>query len=537
MLDESAGLRYIMLATSTNMTGAQKMVELTTDSTSLVEMLAYMKRKARSGRLLVREERQDGEADSHLYFVAGRLVDVRSGTAVGDDIVYRLLGSKLRQRFSWQNDVPPPGESISRADEYFLLATLGLQDDPATMRRQLEIEQAMEVTLPPPTPSSWGGESVVAASQPAEAVIANLPANPQSSILKLQLPVGRAVAIDEVLAVATTVGVTPEEDNLGHLLDGLAVQNFSGYFCWERRGARGVILFYAGLLIAVRWLEPDTSPLTAAAAYLRIEAEASQHPLRSHATLTALDDTLLHSYSALLVGERMEQPDRGLGLTNLLISLSRTAHTGCVRISNGDEAACIFLTDGIEMGRYRAVFDTLEPDSTYPFSLAREQGAQFEVYVAPDHERLVSLGVVANLPDLANRLTRDEQRQSQPPPLPPSAPTNPPARRSRRAAPITQKIDTGEVRREIAAQPADGRTASQQLIADLQQVAREVLTTKAGSVMTILEGANRRPADLDKIVARARQATRMLIGVVEYQQLSSRFDSLLAAYRQSQQEG
>ncbi len=532
------------------------MVELTTDSTSLAEMLAYIKRKVRSGCLLIREEQAGGEVEARLYFDEGHLVDVRRGVDSGDDIIYRLLGSKMRQRFSWQNGSPAPGTSISRADEYFLLATLGLQDDVETMRRQSDIEQVLDAPEPLSPPPA---EQL--AAQPDRVAQAQLRFTRHDT---MPLPLGRAVALDDVLALASNVGVTPEDDSLAHLLDGLAVQLFSGYLSWERRGSRGVLLLYRGQIIDALWRDSGvlaggfaTLSADTAAAYRQIEREASQNALRSAATLTALDDDFVRSYAALAYGENAlgSRPSREQSLTSLLTSLSRNAHTGCLKVTverdeaNEGESAYIFMAEGVELGRYRESLNNLETDSTYPFALARNTHALLDVYTSPSLEQLAILTVPADSSDPALQLAQRDQRLRQP-----TRPATSPAPQERRAAPITQKIDTGEIQREegnrvsqrskppppterAPSPPATSRPSPQSLSRELQQVARTVLGNKASSVITILAGVAQKPSEMDKTISRAKLATKMLIGVDEYEELSNRFDALLATYRRSQREG
>src|SRR5690242_16715776 len=100
------------------------MAGLSSSDASLAEMIAYVINKHRSGCLTVRRREGGAVSDARLYFDGGHLIDARLLDEAGDDIVYRLLGAKDPLEYGWEPDASALGHSISRPDEYFLMATL-----------------------------------------------------------------------------------------------------------------------------------------------------------------------------------------------------------------------------------------------------------------------------------------------------------------------------------------------------------------------------------------------------------------------------
>ncbi len=574
------------------------MAGLSSDDASLAEMIAYVINRHHSGCLLVRRRESGAVQDARLYFDGGHLVDARLGDEAGDDIVYRTLGAKDRLEFGWQSGIAAPGHSISRPDEYFLMATLGIDaamladgESAGARRAAAALQQTpaptqSEAPAPPPQPSP----SEQMAAQPDLVESAHLHFSRRDS---LPMPQGRPISLNEALGNSPRHLLSlDQEADLGVLLDGLSKGEFSGYLCWERKGSRGTLMFYRGQIIDALWGEvagkfgmgnsaPTANNASSGAAYRQIAADAEQENIRSFASLYALDDEFVYSYSALAYGENLlgSRSSRDVSLANLLASLERNRHSGCVRLTleqRGEAAddvpdavsAYIFFSSGRELGRYIEEEGALQADAAAPNALARNQHTLIDIYTAPPREAFAILTVPADAPDPGELLAQRDLRLSGRAPTAPTPVTPSPARRTidearatssaeLRAAPPTRLIDTAEALRPptpanppsppIVSRVSDsgrlttnsGRLSGgpqnpRDLAVSLQEVARAVLGSKAGRVVDILQDIERRPHELTRIITQAKRATKMLIGIDEYEELSDKFDALLGAYKLNQ---
>lgn len=595
------------------------MAGLSSDEASLGEMIAYVMNKHRSGCLTVRRRELDVVRDAKLYFDGGHLVDARLLAEVGDDIIYRLLGAKDRLEYGWESEVAAPGRSITRADEFFLMATLGVDagkvfdiESAAAKRAAAALRATAEMDSPPP-------ESANAAPAPDHTTPAEqLAAHPdlvESAHLRfsrhdsLPLPGGHPISLDDALGQSPRhlLSLSAETD-LGALLDGLSKGLFSGYLCWERKGSLGTLMFYRGQIIDALWTEQaerfgpngDTTPAAgnpaqanSGTAYRQIAADAERENIRTYASLYELADEFVYSYSSLAYGENLlgSRSSRDVSLPNLLASLERNRHSGCVRLTleqrvaargavPGAVSAYIFLSEGRELGRYIEEDGSLVADPTAPTALASNPQTLLDIYTSPAREAFDILTVPADAPDPGELLAQRDRRLNgditptlTPPPRaeatvrrpldsPPAndRPAPPPPRR---AAPPTRMIDPSEALQQpapptpTAAPPpapppvvsrfsdsgrltttsgrlSSGPATAADLSTSLQQVAREVLANKAGRVVDILKQVEYRPQELTRIITQAKRATKMLIGIVEYDELSDKFDVLLAAYKLNQ---
>ncbi len=578
------------------------MAGLSSDEASLAEMIAYVINRHHSGCLMVRRHVSGAVQDAQLYFDGGHLVDARLGDEAGDDIVYRTLGAKDRLEFGWQSGMVAPGHSISRPDEYFLMATLGIDaamladsDSAGARRAAAALQEANAVAQSEaPAPPTQPSPSEQLAAHPDLVESAHLHFSRRDS---LPMPSGRPISLNEALGNSPRHLLSlDQEADLGVLLDGLSKGEFSGYLCWERKGSRGTLMFYRGQIIDALWVElagkfgmsnaasaPAANNASSGAAYRQIAADAEQENIRSYASLYALDDEFVYSYSSLAYGENLlgSRSSRDVSLANLLASLERNRHSGCVRLTleqRGDASdhvpgavsAYIFFSGGKELGRYLEEDGALQADAAAPNALAHNQHTLIDIYTAPTREAFAILTVPADAPDPGELLAQRDLRLSGaiPPAPKPTRPqetarrpldqgrgASPPS--NLRAAPLTRQIDTGEALRQPSpASPAPppvvsrvsdsgrlttnsgrlsgGPQTPRDLAVSLQEVARAVLGSKAGRVVDILQDIERRPQDLTRIITQARRATKMLIGIDEYEELSGKFDALLGAYKLNQ---
>jgi hypothetical protein len=584
------------------------MAGLSSDDASLAEMIAYVMNKHRSGCLTVRRHEDGAIKDAALYFDGGHLVDARLGDEVGDDIVYRMLGVKERLEFGWQAGLDAPGRSISRPDEYFLMATLGIdaaglaaRGSTGSRRAATALHETAEVV-----PREMQTSTPPALSQPSpNEQLAAHPDLVDSAHLHfrrrdtLPMPAGRPISLNEALGNSPRQLLSLDhEADLGVLLDGLSRGGFSGYLGWERKGSRGTLMFYRGQIIDALWTEVASrfgianvgsdeaaaNNASSGAAYRQIVADADQQDIRSCASLYVLDDEFIYSYASLAYGENLlgSRSSGDLSLANLLTSLARTHHSGCIRLTleqrgdtpnapPGPVSAYIFFSEGRELGRYREQDGVLQPDPTAPTMLAHNQHTLLDIYTSPPRAAFDILTVPADAPDPGERLDQRDLRLSSgvyPTTIPPHANTTtrhavdqmraaPTPRR--RTAPLTRQIDIGAaLRQPPAAEPtpipspvvaqvsnsgrlitASGRLSPgpqtpRDLAVSLQAVAHKVLGSKAGRVVDILQEIERRPQELTAIITQAKRATKMLIGIVEYEELSDEFDALLGAYKLNQ---
>ncbi len=114
---------------------------------SIIEILQIVRKHGDSGCLKFTE---NGTLIAELFFNQGHLVHARNGKAVGDDVVYQLLGNKTAN-VKINRSQTTTEESVSKTDEMLLLGALGiLTSDPGEVK-DIVFEEERTPVAPPPT--------------------------------------------------------------------------------------------------------------------------------------------------------------------------------------------------------------------------------------------------------------------------------------------------------------------------------------------------------------------------------------------------
>jgi hypothetical protein len=252
-------------------------------------------------------------------------------------------------------------------------------------------------------------------------------------------------------------------------VDRLEQEHFSGYLSWVGEAAAGRLLLLQGLIIEAQWAD-GTGAVEQEPALRRVLAAA---PGGGGGSLTAhaLDSSFVWSYSALRAGHDRPQ-DRNLSNVQWPVLLARALErrlTGVVQVTAGDEQAFLFLYQGRGLGEYRPAGFWLEAAPGAGGALCGRAGSRVDVFTAREPGELETLNYVL-----------------------------------------------WPVERVAAA---------------LGQEALAVLGPRGQQVVKLLAGAGADAQALRAACARARQVTRIFIGVEEYEQLGRRWDALLARLR------
>ena len=422
------------------------MGELQGASVTLAEIIAYVKQTHQTGRLLVRTRpSSETTAPAELTFESGHLIDAHQGGERGDDLVYRLLANR-EASYAFDRLSPealPSERSISRVQELLVLAAIGiLSEEDAGMPdpgRARALEAATQPAIPAPPPPDQRAP------------------RPFKRRNMIPLPSGEPIS---------TLDAPPR--NFVAFLDQLESVGLSGYVTWFSEGGEGLLLLYQGQVIDAFWAEVH-SPATYSE-HLAVRQFAAAHGADGarHVEVYKLDPDFVWSYSALAYGANRPQ-EQGLEqvvLPALLARLASSAHTGCVKIVAGRQAAYLFLCRGLILGEYRAAPHTLEPAPGRAMTLVGQPGSLVDIYTSPAPAALLALNAAA--------------------------------------WPIAR------------------------VVSELQRTTREVLGPKAGPVLTLFASAAPEPPAIQAACARAKQVTRVFIGAEAHAELSRRLDRLLA---------
>jgi hypothetical protein len=466
------------------------MGELRSASVTLAEIIAYVKQTGQTGRLNVRAGDDSQAPPASLVFDEGHLVDARQGDESGDDLVYRLLGNRAAT-YSFDRinaETLPKERSIARWQELLVLGAIGvLTEEDTTRDDEDEDEGEGEDTAPggPPAPRPNRATSVagleVPANGPPPAPKREAPPLPPppppvehpraaipATIRTRQRPFKRR----NMIALPPGDPLPIEGAGVGQLSDVLVQlerDQVSGYVTWFSDTAEGLLLLYRGQIIDAFWAEAHSPATFAEGHAVRRFAAATGAPGGgTGVNVYRLDADFVWSYSSLAYGANRSslQGMDHVRLPALLDRLAAAEHTGCVKVVAGNQAAYLFMAGGRQLGEYRALPETLEAAPGRSMTLVAQPGSLVDIYTAPSPAELLALNA--------------------------------------------------------AAWPVE------RVIEELRRAAHEVLGTKAGQVVTLINAAGTDPQALQTACEKAKKSTRVFIGPDKYAELSGRMDRLLA---------
>ncbi len=461
------------------------MGELRSGSVSLAEIIAYIKQTSQTGRLTIRND-STPEVPALLTFEAGHMVDARCDGEVGDDLVYRLLGTR-GGAYTFEhtpNGIPPGDRTIVRWQELLILAAIGvLSEDDTAPASPPDPEPA---PAPAPRPAPVGAATVarpageapppaprppVPAPVPASLPASALPVAPADPHLGRQLPPFRhPVPLPRPAPLST--GLDAPGSTFLTLLERMESEHFTGYLAWDGPIWSGQLLFFGGRVIEAQWVETQGGGFDREYAMARFTNAALNDPQAARAILAyALDPNFVWSYSALSSG--LDRPqDRNRRGVSWAMLVERTATyrlTGTVQATAEGATAFAFFCQGRLLGECEARDGMLIEALGRIALLCAIPNSLVSVYTARERADLESL----------NHL----------------------------AWPVERVADA------------------------LGQTALTVLGPRANQIVKLIDGARHDPQALRAACTRARQVTRIFIGAEEYEELGRRMDQLLAHLR------
>ncbi|HMA34732.1 MAG TPA: DUF4388 domain-containing protein [Chloroflexia bacterium] len=354
------------------------MGELNSASVTLAEIIAYIKQTRQTGRLLVRLQASPAPpaGPAVLSFEHGHLIDARCGPEVGDDLVYRLLGNR-EAAYAFDRSPPealPAERSITRVQEFLMLAAIGLLSEEDTGPPNAQQTQAFEAaTQAPPEPA------------PAPPPERRKP-RPFKRRNMIPLPPGEPAY--------TAVTLPPD---FVALLDLLERDQLAGYVTWFSEGAEGLLLLYQGQVIDAFWAEVHSPATYAERHAVRRFAAAVGTEGHRQVEVYTLDADFVWSYSSLAYGahQASEQGLEHVQLPALLARLATDEHTGCIKVVAGTQAAYLFLGNGHPLGEYRALPESLESAPGRTRALITQPGSLVDIYTSPTPAELLALNAAA----------------------------------------------------------------------------------------------------------------------------------------------